>query len=237
MRWAVLSPHPDDAVLSCWHLLRAAGPGVVVNVFTGVPSAGTPVGWWDRLGRAGDAGDRARARICEDREALALAGRSPVNLGLLDGQYRDALAVTPVLDRLGAAVAGCAVLYAPAALGAHPDHVLVRDAALTLRRRGHEVRLYADLPHAIRHGWPDWVSGDANAVAARMWADGLARAGPEVAAGMPMVHVLDEAEREHKLRAVRAYRTQLQALEAVGFPSFSVPGVWRYEVTWELVPR
>jgi hypothetical protein len=60
------------------------------------------VGWWDRLGGADDAGDRARSRIDEDRDALALAGRSPINLGLLDGQYREALESALVLDRVGA---------------------------------------------------------------------------------------------------------------------------------------
>src|SRR3954468_1605952 len=54
----ILSPHLDDAVLSCWHVLTGPGEVAVVNVFAGVPPAGAPVGWWDRL--SGDGGGRAR---------------------------------------------------------------------------------------------------------------------------------------------------------------------------------
>ncbi len=36
----ILSPHFDDAVLSCWHLLAGAGAVLVVNVFAGEPPAG-----------------------------------------------------------------------------------------------------------------------------------------------------------------------------------------------------
>ena len=36
----VLSPHLDDAVLSCWHVLGREGDVRVVNVFTGSPEDG-----------------------------------------------------------------------------------------------------------------------------------------------------------------------------------------------------
>ena len=49
----ILSPHFDDAVLSCWHLLASAGEVLVVNVFAGEPPAGT-LGWWDELAGASD---------------------------------------------------------------------------------------------------------------------------------------------------------------------------------------
>jgi len=32
---AILSPHFDDAVLSCWQLLSGSGDVVVINVFAG----------------------------------------------------------------------------------------------------------------------------------------------------------------------------------------------------------
>ena len=34
---AILSPHPDDAVLSLWHVLAAPGGVSVLNVFNGPP--------------------------------------------------------------------------------------------------------------------------------------------------------------------------------------------------------
>ena len=84
----ILSPHFDDAVLSCWHVLASAGEVLVVNVFAGEPPART-LGWWDRLAGATDSAAAVRMRIEEDRQALALAGRTAVNLPFLDSQYRQ----------------------------------------------------------------------------------------------------------------------------------------------------
>src|SRR5271165_7049564 len=84
----ILSPHFDDAVLSCWEVLAGAGEVLVVNVFAGEPPAGT-LGWWDELAGASDSAAAVSARIEEDRQALALAGRAAVNLPFLDSQYRQ----------------------------------------------------------------------------------------------------------------------------------------------------
>lgn len=40
----IVSPHPDDAVLSCWHLLDDPGQVSVINVFAGVPPTAEPAG-------------------------------------------------------------------------------------------------------------------------------------------------------------------------------------------------
>ncbi len=45
---AILSPHLDDAVLSCWHLLEQPGELIVINVFAGVPEDGGRLAWWDQ---------------------------------------------------------------------------------------------------------------------------------------------------------------------------------------------
>ena len=133
MRVAVLSPHFDDAVLSCWHVLSAPGPVAVVNVFAAAPPDGCPLGWWDQRTGATDSTVRAREREREDEAALALTGRRPTNLDLLEAQYRrEPASVDVVAERIAREVHGCDVLYAPAVLGAHDDHVLVRDAALRL---------------------------------------------------------------------------------------------------------
>ncbi len=86
----MLSPHPDDAVLSCWHALTGPGDVRVVNVFTAVPDGGAAsrCAWWDRLTGASNPSARMRERLIEDAEALRLAGRTALNVGFLDGQYR-----------------------------------------------------------------------------------------------------------------------------------------------------
>ncbi len=169
---SILSPHFDDAALSCWQLLAGPADVTVVNVFTAEPPAGTPPPWWDRATGATDPVKRMRERHREDAAALALMGRSSVELGLLDDQYRSAqLSVREVVERVTLEVAPQAIIHAPGAFDGHPDHVLVRDAALGLARAGWAVVLYADLPHATARGWPAWLSGESSAPATDVAAD------------------------------------------------------------------
>ena len=232
---AVLSPHFDDAVLSCWHVLSAPGPVVVVNVFAGAPPSGWPLGWWDQRTGATDSAARAREREREDDAALGVAGRSPINLDLLEAQYRrEPASVDLVVERIARAVGLCDVLYAPAVLGAHVDHVLVRDAALRLGSEGARVRLYADLPHGLSRGWPTWVTADGRAEVDAAWARALSHAVPECNVLHPYVHALTADEQRRKLEAVRAYRTQLDELDAMAFAPLHRS--LRYEVVWELAP-
>ena len=84
----VLSPHLDDAVLSAWSVLRRPGEVTVVNLCTAIPPPGT-LGAYDRVKGATDSAEFMRERLAEDAAALALAGREPLGLGLLEGQYRD----------------------------------------------------------------------------------------------------------------------------------------------------
>ena len=75
----------------------------------------------------------------------------PVFLAIvLVGAVAGALAETipRVEDNFVVPLASAAVMF-----------VLARAAGLELRNRGFPVSLYADLPHATRHGWPAWVTG------------------------------------------------------------------------------
>lgn len=229
----VVSPHFDDAVLSCWHLLDSDADVRVVNVFTGVPPNGVAP-WWDRLTGATDSSERVRVRMVEDREALALAGRSAAGLGLLDEQYRaEPQALAPVVERIRAAAPEGAVLAVPAALARHTDHELARAAGLALRAEGFGLLIYADLPHAILYGWPTWVTGgraDPALDVGGHWQHTLSEAGIEPDELRAEVVELDAQRRARKLDALRRYRTQLPALDArarvTGEDSL------RYEVLW-----
>src|SRR5436305_11968249 len=64
---AVLSPHLDDAVLSCWHALAAAADVTVINVAAAVPASGHPLPWWDRRTGATESAIRMRERLAEDQ--------------------------------------------------------------------------------------------------------------------------------------------------------------------------
>src|SRR5215218_6390035 len=86
----ILSPHLDDAVLSCWHLLSGPGDVEVINVFAGSPPPGSGASWWDRITAATDSAARMQERRDEDSEAFAIAGRTATHLDFLDEQYEPA---------------------------------------------------------------------------------------------------------------------------------------------------
>ena len=126
-----------------------------------------------------------------------------------------------------------AIVYAPAALGDHADHEQVRAAALELASSGQRVRLYADHPHAVRDGWPAWVTGaepTADDAITMDWDRRLGDSG--VTQLRPPIHQLDEEDQHRKLQAASAYRTQIAALASTfgavaGFPAIPVEIVWQ----------
>jgi LmbE family N-acetylglucosaminyl deacetylase len=236
---AILSPHLDDAVLSCWHVLTQPGDVVVVNVFAGVPASLDAPAWWDRYTGATDSLERVHERIEEDRRALALTGSAAVNLDLLDEQYREADQLpAPPTAQIERLLAPGAHIYAPAAFANHTDHGLVRAAALKLRTRGFVVSLYADLPHAILHGWPAWVTGKrfpaSRDLAAATWERSLVGTGISPDEMAPTVHELDPGVHARKLEALCAYRTQLEGLRELAGRPLADRETLGYEVVWAL---
>jgi hypothetical protein len=165
----------------------------------------------------------------EDREALALAARRPLNLPFLARSHRG-WRPEPSLRALDGALAPgpVAAVYAPAALGSpHPDHALVRDYALALARHGIPVRLYADVPYSVVYGWPAWVTGDApdpRLDVDAYWGNG-ARAGAEVVR-------LSAPAAGAKLAAMRTYRSEFAVLDRGPVHQLSNPAVHGYEVFW-----
>src|SRR5436305_760212 len=116
------------------------------------------------------------------------------------GAPHDEQKLEPLVEAIDA-VAPTGLLLAPSDRGAdHPDHALVRDAALALRDRGRDVALYADLPHATRNGLPrSW----------RLSLNGTASATEKIE---PEVRRLSPEEATRKREAFERYRTQHAAL-------------------------
>lgn len=221
----VISPHYDDAVLSCWHVLED-GDATVATVFSGTPEPGV-LGWWDRLTGAADSAARMEERRQEDAAALALAGARSLELDLLDEQYRANGAVPALGAALEAATRDAEAVYAPLGLFLSADHGLVRKAALELDR---ELRFYADHPHIGVWGLPRWVTGADSARGLDVegaWNGAMAAADLDPRSLHAEVHALDDASFASKLQAVRAYRTQVPALECEA-PLEQL----RWEVTW-----
>ena len=236
----VLSPHLDDAVLDCWSVLTGPGEVEVVNVFGLAPPAGTSTDW-DRIVGVPDSAALFAARIEEDAEALALAGRTAHNLPFLEIQYRRGKPFPSwaQIDReIARRVPAAARVLAPMTIGTvHPDHALLRGYAIELARQGHDVSLYADVPYSTVYGWPAWVTGsdpDPHLDVDAYWAPSFA--GTPVAPRDARVTRLDDDAAARKLAAMRAYRTQFPSLDRGPIGNVSNPDVHRYETLWE-VPR
>ncbi len=169
-----LSPHPDDAVLSCGGSLfaqAASGARVLaVTAFAAGPAASAPISpfarhFHDLCGLAQDGGAQRRA---EDIAACRVLGVEHRHVEILDALYRthpvtgDPLYPTQVqlfgppapeesgvvdelVKRFRDLPAGRAI-YAPLGVGGHVDHGLVRVAAE--RCFGLRVRYYEDFPYA-----------------------------------------------------------------------------------------
>ncbi|HUC36600.1 MAG TPA: PIG-L family deacetylase [Acidimicrobiales bacterium] len=234
----VLSPHPDDAVLSAWSTLREPTEIEVFNVCARAPAPGT-LSEWDKVFGVDDSATLVETRLAEDVAALAIAGRRATNLDFLDAQYRDeALAVNQVGAAVQSAAFQAAWLCAPAGIGCHPDHVSVREAALQIgRESGLPVFLYADFPYAVRWGWPHWVSGSAprpHLVPEAGWAMDMAGASVDSDSLVPEVRVLTDEEVTGKVQALRCYRTQFAALNAGPLDRMLHPEIVRFELRWRV---
>jgi LmbE family N-acetylglucosaminyl deacetylase len=239
----IMSPHFDDAVLSCWSVLTGLSDVAVVNFFTGAPPAGCRPHEGEALTGASDPAVRVRERAEEDRAALSLVGVQPRNLGLLEhprsaGRNRFArrrrsakrlreLLGDPHLD-------GASHVYAPAGLGGHPDHELVRELGCLILREGRRVSFYADQPYCYAYGWPHWVTGDSPDPyldVDRHWRGYLVGAGASFHELRADAVALG-ASHERKLQALRLYRTQFAMLEGGANRRVSNPALTGWEVFW-----
>ena len=214
-----LSPHLDDAVLSCGGLIhRQTNSGtavLVVTVFAGAPS-GSELSDFAAALQAdwGHLSDPVSVRRQEDEQATRLLGAAHLHLDYPDAVYRsddnsflylcdEALFGTPhpsdfkLISQITEDITEVhspleATLYAPLAVGGHVDHQLLRDATLTMYRRSYEVIFYEDYPYVE-------VPGALTRELARI---GIGRWTEEVAE-------LDEQDLALKTDAIAAYKSQM----------------------------
>ena len=202
-RVLVVSPHLDDAVLSCGHLLARAEKALSVTVFAGTPARyPTPPTGWDRACGfvAGD--DIVEKRRTEDARALKILGVSARGLDFLDFQYRNG--EKPDTKALAAALERMIDEFEPTTIAVplaiqHPDHRACLSAALSTRRRGdaRDWVCYAEFPYVWRG-----LDGAARRLAA------VRRRGFRLT---PIL--LASFRSDLKAEALRAYESQILGLE------------------------
>ncbi len=154
----VVSPHLDDAVLSCADLIATLPAPTVLTVFAGVPVDRAQHTPWDAASGFADAGQAIATRRDEDRRALALLGATPAWLDFCDSQYRATPALSELEQALQRALHACdpATVLLPAGLF-HSDHLLVHRAMLNLsarfphyRWRMYEEAMYRRIPGLLQ---------------------------------------------------------------------------------------
>jgi len=223
IRPVYLSPHLDDAVLSCGGLIhQQSGHGMqplVITCFAGVPDyrviSPFAVGQHQRWGQTTDPAEQRRR---EDVTATAYLGAKCQHWSYLDCIYRRHPGSGEFLYASEAALFGevrreeynliddfavrlstsllveGAVIYAPLAVGHHVDHQLVFQAVLRLRSYGFQVQFYEDYPYA--------EEAEELGLALQQWAS----------PPLPVVQTLSEEDLRGKIAAIRLYRSQLDVL-------------------------
>jgi LmbE family N-acetylglucosaminyl deacetylase len=187
-----LSPHLDDAVLSCGGTIYAQSRRdervLVMTVFAGSPPDVNLTPFtrelWERWGGADDP---VAARRAEDRAALEMLGAEVLHLSYLDCVYRQdpatGEALYPTVEHIFAEVQPAEsaladalyrdlhdrlasipgpLIYAPLGAGHHVDHQIARRVVIRLRAEGAPVMFYEDWPYA----------GEAEAIARALQGDG-----------------------------------------------------------------
>ncbi|MGN6456194.1 MAG: PIG-L family deacetylase, partial [Achromobacter mucicolens] len=152
-----ISPHLDDAILSCAGLLAARPGSTVVTVYTARAPTPNLLTDWDRRCGFANAAAAMECRLAEDREALRRVGATGMGLDFLDSQYtstadEDAPLITERLFHLLMRLAPATVVM-PLGLF-HSDHVRVSDAALMIRDALPGVAWfgYEDVPYRQQQG-------------------------------------------------------------------------------------
>jgi LmbE family N-acetylglucosaminyl deacetylase len=203
----VISPHLDDAVLSCWTVLDGDADVSVVTVFTGGPEPGFVSSWDADTGV--DSATRMEQRRAENRAALALAGLTPVDLGLLEVLYGGGVVTA---GELRAHVADADAVYTPAGIGlehVNEEHGIVREAVLAVRP---DARLYADQPYCqfrTDSELPQQLANGRSSLPVR----------------------LSTEQRRRKIDALRCYAGELPKLERA-FKPFLSESRLEYELFW-----
>lgn len=217
-----LSPHLDDAVLSCGGLIHRqvqAGTSVlVVTIFAGPPSRSELSPFAAELhARWGHLSEPVAVRRQEDKKAMHLLGADYTHLEYPDAIYRfdntsflylcdedlfgslhpsDLKLVRHVTEAIMEIIlAQQSAIYAPLAVGSHVDHQLVRDAAMALHRRSYPVIFYEDYPYVEV---PGALTGELERIGIERWTG--------------EVQGLDEEELAMKIEAIAAYASQMDKL-------------------------
>ena len=204
-RVVIVSPHLDDAVLSCGGFMAVHPGATVVTVFAGNPEAyPTPQRLWDVQSGFGPDDDVMEARRQEDRAALGLLNATPVHLDFIEHTYLPGdqpVAAEILVDRIVATLRDLAPALVVAPFGlANPDHDVTHRACMLARDQlGSEVSWWLYEDNGYKH-IPGMLAWRVSTLFRRgLWPT-------------PVCPTVDH-QRERKAAAVECYPSQLFALD------------------------
>lgn len=206
----LLSPHLDDAVLSCGQVLAAHPGATVVTVFSGGPPRWDELTGWNRDCGFSVGDDVVAARRAEDVAALAVVGARPRWFDLPELQYGVPSTDEDVRAAVRAALPTRPGSLVLAPLGVHhADHEQLGRVVVAVAAERPELdwHLYDDLPYRDHH------------------ADAYRRRLGEVRGLVPAA--LPSAPVAFKRAAVRKYRSQVRGLHEWLAPAFGREGYWK----------
>ena len=175
MRWIYISPHFDDAVLSCgsliWEQTHSGIPVEILTVNAGDPPPGPDSELITRIHtvwKTGTPQETVALRRIEDQNAANQVGAMVRQLSIVDAIYRrtntgslmytqdvfdpihprEAAIVEEVALQVARALDETDTIVCPLALGGHVDHIITRRAVESL---GHSLWYYADIPYLFSH--------------------------------------------------------------------------------------
>lgn len=155
----VLSPHMDDAALSLGQFLASWPDAFVLTVFGGMPDP-PAITSYDVNSGFRNSTEAIMARNHEDDRAMHALQARAMRCAFFDNQYRDldpgappiSIVQSEIVQAITNAVTGTGAtrMYVPVGL-AHPDHVLVSDAALIVARQSPKLPtfVYEEIPSRV----------------------------------------------------------------------------------------
>jgi LmbE family N-acetylglucosaminyl deacetylase len=165
----VVSPHFDDAVLSCAGLIAGAPATTVITVFAGFPparDAATPAEFlpgttaWDQASGFAAGDDVVALRRAEDRAALAQLGAIPHWLDFLDSQYVVEVGESAQPAQIATGLRTAFGDLRPATIAfplglSHTDHERTHEACFLLLKESPELAAnwvaFIDVPYRALH--------------------------------------------------------------------------------------
>jgi LmbE family N-acetylglucosaminyl deacetylase len=211
-----ISPHLDDAVLSCGQVLSRCPGARVVTVFAGSPVPEPALTPWDRLCGFASTAEAMASRRKEDRCAAGALGAEPVHLPYLDAQYRDGPPPADMAESLAACL-GTGPVLVPLGLF-HDDHKVVHAiVADLLADLDCAFAFYEDCPYRAIDG-------------GRLRDEAVARLRRRWPLRVRAVHF--PAAMARKAVAVGAYRSQLEPVRTTSADAMA--DIERAERYWTL---